>query len=700
MKKTVTMLAMLLAGTMSALATPFMVDSIYYEITSPTTVEVAKTPPDEPKDDFYKNRDVIVPSKIEYQGKKYTVTVIGEGAFENTLFMKSIQLPETIDSIMRWAFTRCGISDLNIPKSVTYIASFVASGSGIEKITGMEGVKEFGKGAFCHMPWLKSVAILPETLEIIPDNPFYLCTQLTTIMVHPQNPNFTSFWGCLYSKSKRRLISVPCALTQKVTNGKWNIPDQVEIIGERAFIGNATIITLTVPENVKTVEPFAFMNNSITNIDGFLGVEEVCDDGMAFSVAKGLKLGPNFRKMGKEAFLAAKMETLDMSAVTKLDSIPELAISGTEITSLTIPACVKGIAPGALNGNDYLTKVEVDPNNTVYASRDNIIYSKDFKTLFLYPSALPQKEFTVPAGVTSIGDFAFNQAQFLTKVTLNKECESIGTESFSANKRFKEFVYNENLKTIGKSAFEMTGLTQIVIPAKWEMDHRVFSNCDNLKTVKFEEGRKEIPQETFYRCYNLSDLTLPQSLETIGAASLGDCLGLKEIIVPDKVTFIDQWAFSMLNGPQGYTQLTKVVLGKSVKYIGEQCFAGTSFLKEVYSLNPIPPEMHDGFVPITFREATLFVPGEALQAYKNAAPWMSFYNIQSLTDGVEEIGTDHTPNEVKVENGRIVVESDAQVEVYTTSGQLVYSGRGCSLDVPAHGMYIVRVNGNSTKLML
>ena len=119
MKKTVTMLAMLLAGTMSALATPFMVDSIYYEITSPTTVEVAKTPPDEPKDDFYKNRDVIVPSKIEYQGKKYTVTVIGEGAFENTLFMKSIQLPETIDSIMRWAFTRCGISDLNIPKSVT-----------------------------------------------------------------------------------------------------------------------------------------------------------------------------------------------------------------------------------------------------------------------------------------------------------------------------------------------------------------------------------------------------------------------------------------------------------------------------------------------------------------------------------------------------------------------------------------------------
>lgn len=699
MKKTLTMLAMLVAGTVSALATPFLHEGIYYQITSPTTVEVAEKPDGVDVDVLYQGA-VSVPAEIEYQGKKYTVTALGMSAFCNTLKMTSISLPETIDSIRQWAFTRSGITTLHIPKSVKYIGNYIGSGCSVESITGMEGVREFGSMPFFGMHKLKNVSFLPATLEIVPDNPFVNCEKLSTILVHPQNPNFMGFWGCLYTKSKRRLISVPCALTQGVTDGKWFIPEQVQIIGEHAFTGNTTITTLSVSESVKTINAFAFINTSITAVDGFLGVEEICEDGMAYSAVRSLKLGPNFRKMGKEAFLSADIETLDMSAVTKLDTIPETAISLTDITSLTIPACVRCIVPGALNGNDYLTRVDVDPNNTVYASRDNIIYTKDFKTLCLYPGALPQTKFTVPTGVTSIGDYAFESARNLTEVTLNDECEKVGANAFAHAKNLKDFIYNVNLKTIGESALSGTGLEQVVIPAKWEMGHKVFQSCIKLTTVEFEEGRKEIPQETFYRCYNLSDLTMPQSLETIGAAALGDCLGLKEIIIPDKVTLIDRWAFSMLNGPQGYTHLTKVVLGKSVKYIGEQCFAGTSFLQEVYSLNPTPPEMHDGFVPVTFREATLYVPGEALQTYKNAAPWMSFYDIRSINDGVEEIGTDNRANEVKVEDGHIVVDADAQVEVYTTSGQLVYSGRGCSLDVPAHGMYIVRVNGNSTKLML
>ena len=699
MKKTLTMLAMLLAGTVSSLATPFLHEGIYYQITSPTTVEVAETPDDVDPGKQYQG-DITVPAEIEYQGKKYTVSALGMGAFSNTLQMKSIQLPETIDSIKQWAFTRSGITTLNIPKSVKYIGNYIGSGCSVESITGMEGVREFGIEPFFGMNELKNVTFLPATLEIVPDNPFINCGKLDMIMVHPQNPNFMSFFGCLYTKNKRRLISVPCALKQDVKDGKWTIPEQVHIIGPSAFAGNSTITTLTVPENVKTIEAQAFTNTSITTIEGFLGVEEVCEKGMAFAAAKSIKLGPNFRKMDKSAFWASDLESIDMKDVTKLDTISEAAFANTNLSSILIPACVKCIVPSALNNNKYLTKVEVDPASATYASRDNIIYSKDFKTLCFYPSALPLTKFTIPAGVTTIDDFAFGSATKLTEVVLNDECEKIGAKAFNATKNLKDFVYNENLKIVGERAFEGSGLVQFEIPAKWEMGNGVFANCTELTAVEFEEGRTEIPQETLYRCYKLSDLTLPQSLETIGAASLGDCFLLEEIVVPDKVTLIDRWAFSMLNGPKGYSQLTKVVLGKSVKYIGEQCFAGTSFLEEVYSLNPTPPEMFDGFVPITFSDATLFVPGEALQAYKNAAPWMSFYNIQSLTDGVEEIGTDGSANEVKVENGRIVVESDAMVEVYTTSGQLVYSGRGCSLDVPDHGMYIVRVNGNSTKLML
>lgn len=698
MTKTVTILAMLLAGIANSSAAPFRHQGIYYEITSPSTVEVAEVPDSVNKAKAYEG-DVVIPSEIEYEGKKYTVTALGVGSLCNTTHMTSVKLPETLDSIKQWAFTRSAITTLNIPKSVTYIGNYIASGCHATSITGMAGVKEFGNRTFYGMHDLKSVSMLPATLEIIPDNPFENCDNLATLIMNPMNPNFMTFWGCLYTKSKRKLISVPCALAQRVTDGKWSIPAEVQTIGKRAFTGNTTIITLTVPDNVKYIETEAFLNTAVETIDGFQGVEEIDEYGMEYSNFKSLKFGPALRKLGKSAFFGAKIQSVDMSNVVKLDTIGERAFAATDLTSICIPACVKFIAPGAINDNLSLIKVDVDPTSETYASRDNVIYSKDFKELCVFPGALKQDEFNVPAGVTTICDNAFQGAQFLTKVTLSEQCEKIGAQAFANAKRLRDVVYGESVRSVGKEAFASTKLAQFIIPANWEMGEKIFSSCDSLKTVEFENGRKEIPQETFYKCFNLSELTMPESLEYIGAAAFGDCFGLREIVVPDKVTTIGPWAFSMLNGPSGYTRLKKVVLGKSVKYIDEQCFAGTSFLEEVYSLNTTPPEMHDGFVPITFSEATLFVPGESLVAYQEAIPWMSFHRIRSIDSGVEEIDT--TPaDSVKVENGQIVVNSDAMVEVYSAAGRLVYSGRGCSMQIPGHGMYIVRVNGRSQKVML
>lgn len=111
--------------------------------------------------------------------------------------------------------------------------------------------------------------------------------------------------------------------------------------------------------------------------------------------------------------------------------------------------------------------------------------------------------------------------------------------------------------------------------------------------------------------------------------------------------------------------------------------------------------MHDGFVPITFSEATLYVPENSLEDYRSAAPWLSFSTVETITgSGVEDIEVDGTVNDVKIENGQIIVDSDALVEIYTTTGQMVYSGTGCSFTAPASGIYIVRVNGKPSKVVL
>ncbi len=58
---------------------------------------------------------------------------------------------------------------------------------------------------------------------------------------------------------------------------------------------------------------------------------------------------------------------------------------------------------------------------------------------------------------------------------------------------------------------------------------------------------------------------------------------------------------------------------------------------------------------------------------------------------------------VSAKNGRIVVFGDAAGEekrVYGADGRLVYSGTDTAISVPARGIYIVRVAGQTFKVAL
>ena len=100
---------------------------LYYNITSSTmgnrTVEVTF------ESVFYGtnerfNQKIRIPSKVVYNGRTYTITGIGDGAFEMQTQMPSVILPNTITYIGERAFNECwALDSLNIPASVTSIGS-------------------------------------------------------------------------------------------------------------------------------------------------------------------------------------------------------------------------------------------------------------------------------------------------------------------------------------------------------------------------------------------------------------------------------------------------------------------------------------------------------------------------------------------------------------------------------------------------
>ena len=100
--------------------------------------------------------------------------------------------------------------------------------------------------------------------------------------------------------------------------------------------------------------------------------------------------------------------------------------------------------------------------------------------------------------------------------------------------------------------------------------------------------------------------------------------------------------------------------------------------------------------------ATLYVPVGAKNSYVKAEGWNVFTNIveDDIKTGVESMLTDDV--NVSVENGNIVVggADNAKVEVYNMNGQCVYNGNATTIPVSTKGLYIVKVNNKSFKVML
>ena len=240
--------------------------------------------------------NVVIPASVTYNGETYTVTSIGERAFQNCYRLTSITIPESVTSIGEGAFYGCsGLTSITIPESVTSIGEGAFSYcSGLTSVTIPEGVTSIGSSAFSNCSGLTSITI-PESVKSIGSSAFYDCSGLTSITI-PEgvtsigNP---AFEGC------RGLTEVYFNATKCTTMGSYdkpvfnnctslatlNIGDNVQNIPAYAFYNCSRLTYITIPEGVTSIGSSAFRNcYRLTTITCLNPTPPVCGSGIFFSV--------------------------------------------------------------------------------------------------------------------------------------------------------------------------------------------------------------------------------------------------------------------------------------------------------------------------------------------------------------------------------------------------------------------------------
>ena len=139
-----------------------------------------------------------------------------------------------------------------ILNGVTGIGPDAFQGCGLTGITIPNSVSNIGEGAFNQCFNLANARI-PESVTNIGYAAFFLCTSLTAIMVDSQNSFYSSVNGALFDKKQTTLVEYPGG------SGKsYAIPDGVTSIGENAFSGCTSLISVTIPRSVTDIADDAF----------------------------------------------------------------------------------------------------------------------------------------------------------------------------------------------------------------------------------------------------------------------------------------------------------------------------------------------------------------------------------------------------------------------------------------------------------
>ena len=612
------------------------------------------------------------------------VTSIGIQAFANCSSITSVTMQGIVTSIGAQAFDGC--------------VNLVRVNSGIDgKVILQEGLTSIGNFAFRNLGKITEV-VVPNSVTSIGQGAFQGCNSLVKMTLPfvggsrsttTSTPSTASsswnggsqylfgyiFGGAIYLRNSSAKPSSTDILIYQGENyyrgsyyyyNRYYIPSSLrEIvitdatgISANAFYNCTMLTSVTLNEGITAINTYAFYNcaniaeivipSSVESIGNY--AFQKCSLLQTVQVLRGDVL--SLTSLGSNVF--------DSTPATLLILVPDDAYSA-YIT--------------AANWSTYADKIR-----PASASEDGFIIENGVLLHYIGTA----ETVTIPAGVTSIGDYAFAHNYTLKQLIIGNDVVTIGDYAFYQCLSLQSVVIGDSVQTIESFAFDQCiSLQSVVIGEGIQTIARyAFYGCASLQSVTYGSNLLSIGEYAFAHCPALSMINsenpntfcIGDSVTSIGVAAFMGCNSVESMVLPfvgaDRGT--EAGATQVLGHIFGYTtsaaegttmQLTgyyyyipqslrQVVitdetavaqysfmncsflqsaeLRAEVTQIGDYAFYGCSGLRSLTVAAQVPPAV-SGNAFSTGVAPDVYVPAASAEAYRAAEGWKAF-NILAIPE--------------------------------------------------------------------
>lgn len=532
--------------------------------------------------------DIRIPAQVtrEEDGKVYTVTSIGNWAFNQRPNITSMVIPYGVASIGSYAFNVCtGLTEVIIPANVIDIGDHAFSGC-----TGLYSGNEDGYNGRIEVQdrygWFLSngTAVEPVSMDGSSSTSYMFVSKYVTL-AFTRTPaistlsdfTFTSFDNdnltCAVQKSDTSIEgnSGSVYIPERVKNSEGTVYT-VTTLPNDAFKECTKIKLIYIPASITGMASTSFLFcSSLANFDVDSNNPVYESVGWAIYSGTTLVFGcKNTRSIRNNTTIIGENAFRDL---------------GSNFTSITLPSSVQRIEASAFR-NTAITSITI-PENCVYIGADAFTACNELDNVYFDADQTwitPEKSLDIYKGEAYSTNYASWLVQGLPSAYRLPWHRGENASTYSALE-FENL--DENAKTVSVKAKAKTISGKIVIPDMVVIDgalYRVveisangFDNCTGITEVDmYNTSIKTIGDSAFKNCTALTKMFFSSELTAIPKDMCNGCTNLTQIFIDHtKVTNIWDNAFYNCN------KLTDFSSPPTLRAIHSNAFAGCSSLKSL-----------------------------------------------------------------------------------------------------------------------